>query len=93
MRLVRSTMVLTVLFAMLLIDAFDVAAVNSAPEQRGAPTVGQRGGAPQGARGGRGRGRRRGVSTMTVSLTAWTDGGQIPSKYTQVGPETSPGVA
>ncbi len=93
MRLVRSTMVLTVLFAMLLIDAFDVAAVNSAPEQRGAPTVGQRGGAPQVARGGRGRGRRRGVSTMTVSLTAWTDGGQIPSKYTQVGPETSPGVA
>ena len=35
-------------------------------------------------RGGGGRGRG-GIVTMTLSSTAWSDGGQIPEKYTQVG--------
>jgi len=90
MRLLRSTTVLTILFAMLFIDALLPVAGSSPGESpsAGSPALSQRGG-----RGQTARGRRRGVSTMTVALTAWTDGGQIPAKYTQVGPETSPGVA
>ena len=95
MRLLRSTTVLTILFAMLFIDALLPVAWSAPGESpsAGSPALSQRGGRGQAGRGGRGRGRRRGVSTMTVALTAWTDGGQIPAKYTQVGPETSPGVA
>ncbi len=96
MRLLRSTTALTILFAMLFIDALVVTAASRPDEEPTAPALAQRGGrgqAARGGRGGRGRGRRRGVSTMTVALTAWTDGGQIPSRYSQVGPETSPGVA
>jgi Raf kinase inhibitor-like YbhB/YbcL family protein len=44
---------------------------------------------PGGQRGGRGGGRG-GVQVMTLSTTAWTDGGQIPVKYTQAGDEVSP---
>ncbi len=91
MRLVRSTIVLAAVSAM--VFAVDTArAEEPAAEEREATVSQRRGGPPQG-RGGRGRGRRRGVATMTVSLTAWTDGGRIPLKYTQVGGETSPGVA
>ncbi len=93
MRLLRSTTALTILFAMLFIDALVVTAASRPDEEPTAPALAQRGGrgqAARGGRGGRGRGRRRGVSTMTVALTAWTDGGQIPSRYSQVGPETLP---
>jgi hypothetical protein len=41
-------------------------------------------------RGGRGRGA---VQIMTLTSTAWSDGGQIPIKYTQVGDEASPPLA
>jgi Raf kinase inhibitor-like YbhB/YbcL family protein len=44
------------------------------------PPPGQRG-------GGRGRG---GVQVMTLSTTAWQDGGLIPLRYTQAGDEVSP---
>jgi Raf kinase inhibitor-like YbhB/YbcL family protein len=54
------------------------------PPQRGAPPPttpgGQRG-------GGRGRGA---VPVMTLTSSAWSDGGQIPVKYTQAGEEVSP---
>lgn len=40
-----------------------------------------------GGRGGRGRG---GVQVMTLTTTAWPDGGTIPAKYTQAGEEFSP---
>jgi Raf kinase inhibitor-like YbhB/YbcL family protein len=43
--------------------------------------------APGGQRGGRGRG---GIQVMTLTTTAWTDGGQIPGKYTQIAGESSP---
>jgi Raf kinase inhibitor-like YbhB/YbcL family protein len=53
------------------------------------PTAAQQPGAPpQPGRGG-GRGRAN-VQVMTLSTTAWTDGGQIPLKYTQAGDELSP---
>jgi Raf kinase inhibitor-like YbhB/YbcL family protein len=43
------------------------------------------------APGGRGGGRGRGaISVMTLSTTAWPDGGTIPIKYTQAGEEASP---
>jgi Raf kinase inhibitor-like YbhB/YbcL family protein len=50
---------------------------------------------PQGRGGGRGGGRGRGpgqVQTMTLTTTAWPDGGLIPRKYAQSGPEISPGI-
>lgn len=42
---------------------------------------------PQG-RGGRGGG----IQTMTLITTAWPDGGMIPLRYTQAGPEISPAI-
>jgi Raf kinase inhibitor-like YbhB/YbcL family protein len=52
----------------------------------------QRGAVPPDAPGGRGRGGRGrgGAQTMTLSTTAWSDGGQMPAKYTQAGAEVSP---
>lgn len=44
-------------------------------------------GAPGGQRGGRG-----GVQVMTLTTTAWPDGGQIPVKYTQAGDQISPAL-
>ena len=43
------------------------------------------------ARGGRG-GRGFGAQTMTLVTTAWPDGGMIPLRYTQAGPEISPAI-
>ena len=40
-------------------------------------------------RGGRGLG---GPQTMTLVTTAWPDGGMIPLRYTQAGPEISPAI-
>ena len=51
----------------------------------GQPPAGQRGG---GQRGGRG-----GVQVMTLSTTAWTDGGVIPIKHSQAGRDVSPPLA
>jgi Raf kinase inhibitor-like YbhB/YbcL family protein len=53
------------------------------PAPGGQPPAGQRG-------GGRGRGA---VQVMTLTSTAWSDGGQIPAKYTQAGDESSPPLA
>jgi Raf kinase inhibitor-like YbhB/YbcL family protein len=49
----------------------------------------QRGG---GARGGGGRGRGSAFQNMTLTTTAWPDGGMIPLRYTQAGPEISPAI-
>ena len=46
-------------------------------------------GAINGQRGGGGRG---GFQTMTLVTTAWPDGGMIPLRYTQAGPEISPAI-
>lgn len=55
--------------------------------QRGAPPPGAPGQPPGGRGGGRGRGA---VQVMTLSTTAWQDGGVIPAKHTQAGGEISP---
>jgi Raf kinase inhibitor-like YbhB/YbcL family protein len=49
------------------------------------PPAGQRQGG-----GGRGRG---GVQVMSLTTTAWQDGGVVPLKYTQAGEEVSPPLA
>jgi Raf kinase inhibitor-like YbhB/YbcL family protein len=46
---------------------------------------------PAGRGGGRGRGGA-GVQNMTLITTAWPDGGMIPLRYTQAGPELSPAI-
>ena len=58
------------------------------PPQRGTPPPGASGQPPGGRGGGRG-----GVETMTLTSTAWADGGQIPSKYSQAGDQVSPPLA
>lgn len=45
-----------------------------------------------GGRGGRGGRGPAGAQTMTLITTAWPDGGMIPTRYTQAGPEISPAI-
>jgi len=46
-----------------------------------------------GGGGGRGGGRgATGIQNLTLSVTAWPDGGMIPARYTQAGPEISPAI-
>ena len=47
---------------------------------------------PPAGRGGRGGGRG-GIAVMTLTSSAWNDGGQIPAKYTQAGDQVSPPLA
>src|SRR3954471_4243070 len=46
-----------------------------------------------GGRGTGGRGGRRPVEVMTLSTTAWPDGGRIPTKHAQPGRDVSPALA
>jgi hypothetical protein len=45
---------------------------------------------PGGPGGPGGQGRRGAVQVMTLTSTAWPDGGRIPAQYTQAGAQTSP---
>jgi Raf kinase inhibitor-like YbhB/YbcL family protein len=47
---------------------------------------------PQGGGGG-GQNRRGPISVMSLTTTAWADGGAIPAKYTQAGAQVSPPLA
>jgi Raf kinase inhibitor-like YbhB/YbcL family protein len=47
----------------------------------------------QGGGGGNFQNRRGPIQTMTLTTTAWSDGGMIPVKYTQAGAEVSPPLA
>jgi len=83
---------------MIAIAGVDLPAQNPPPAgqqtgQQAGQQTGQRGGAP-GQPGQRGGGRGRGaIAVMTLSSTAWTDGGTIPVKYTQAGHDVSPPLA
>lgn len=46
---------------------------------------------PQGGPGG--QNRRGPIQVMSLTTTAWTDGGPIPAKYTQAGVQVSPPLA
>lgn len=48
--------------------------------------------APQGG-GGNFQNRRGPIVPMTLTTTAWTDGGVIPAKYSQIGGQVSPPLA
>jgi Raf kinase inhibitor-like YbhB/YbcL family protein len=43
-------------------------------------------------RGGGGRGRGNTFANLTLITTAWPDGGMIPLRYAQAGPEISPAI-
>lgn len=45
------------------------------------------------AQPGGGQGRRGPIQVMSLTTTAWTDGGTIPAKYTQAGAQVSPPLA
>jgi Raf kinase inhibitor-like YbhB/YbcL family protein len=70
----------------LLVAAMSVTSAQTPPQNPPAAQTGQRGGGG----GGRGRG---GVQIMTLSTTAWADGGQIPIRFAQPGEEVSPPLA
>jgi len=59
---------------------------TAAPPQGAARGRGARGG------GGGGRGRGSAFPNLTLTTTAWPDGGWIPLRYTQAGPEISPAL-
>ena len=50
-------------------------------------------GTPAAAQPQRGRGGRGGVQVMTLTSSAWSDGGQIPAKYSQATGDVSPPLA
>ena len=77
------------------ICAVTVAAQTPPPAQQQPPPAGQQAGAPAGQRqggGGGGGGRGRAIQVLTLSTTAWVDGGVIPTKYSQAGEEVSPAL-
>jgi Raf kinase inhibitor-like YbhB/YbcL family protein len=59
-------------------------------QQAQQPPQGQRGGGGGQRGGGGGRGR---AQTMSLTTTAWADGGTIPIKFSQAGPEVSPALS
>lgn len=94
MRFIRSMMAVMIACAVL----FSVAMAQAPAGQRGGAAAGQRGADARGgdARGGAARGGRGGggggAAIMTLTTTAWPDGGMIPLRYTQAGGEVSPGI-
>lgn len=48
---------------------------------------------PQGGGGGNFQNRRGSIVPMSLTTTAWTDGGMIPAKYSQIGGQVSPPLA
>jgi Raf kinase inhibitor-like YbhB/YbcL family protein len=68
-----------------LLVAFAPIRATARAGQRGTPAAPAAPAQPPGGRGGRG-----GVQVMTLTSSAWTDGGRIPPKYTQAGEEVSP---
>ena len=82
-----------------LVAAFLVATLTAVSAQTPTPPPpaapgGQRpAGTPPGGPGGPGGQGRRGITVMSLTSTAWNDGGVIPVKYSQAGTEASPAFA
>src|SRR4051812_31231599 len=84
MRILMTTLALAMLGSMLLVGQ------QRGQTPPGNPTVPAPPAQP-GQRGGGGGGRGRGaIAAMTLTSSAWPDGGAIPAKYTQAGDDTSP---
>ena len=79
MRIIRSTLLIVVILA--------IGVFAQAPPQR--PGGNQGPGGP----GGPGGGRRAPVQVLTLTTTAWADGGVIPKKHTQAGEQLSPALS
>ena len=75
-----------------MILAATAAIAGQTPPTQTPPAQNPPAGQPGQRGGGQGRGRG-GVQVMSLTTTAWLDGGQIPAKYSQAGPETSPPLA
>lgn len=79
--------------------ALGCAALAAAPAVRSETPAGARAPQPPPPQpppppGGRGGGRGRGaIQVMTLSSTAWSDGGAIPARHAQTGGEVSPPLA
>src|SRR5687768_8050632 len=85
MRILRVTV-------LLLLAAAAVAAQNPPAVQP--PAAPRPVNATPGGPGGPGGGGRRGpIQVMTLTSTAWPDGGMIPAKYTQAGDQVSPALS
>ena len=82
MRHLTSTVALIALGSTLLFAQQRGANPPAPPAQPGQP-------APAAQRGGGGRGRGA-IQAMTLTSSAWPDGGAIPAKYTQAGDDMSP---
>ena len=86
----RFRIVIAVLAGIVLGSVTPVAQQGAAQQQSAQQTGAQ---PPQGQRqGGGGRGRAA-VQVLSLTTTAWQDGGVIPVKYTQAGAEVSPPLA
>lgn len=85
MRLIHLTVVLAISCSTL---AIGQQRGQTPPAQPGPPAPQ----APAGPRGGGGRGRGA-VQVMTLTSSAWPDGGQMPAKYTQADIEVSPALS
>jgi hypothetical protein len=77
----------SILLATLIAAFAATAAAQTPPASPPQPPGAQRPAAPPGGPGGQGR---RGIAVMTLTSSAWADGGMVPVKYSQAGPETSP---
>lgn len=77
---------------LLLLAAAAVAAQN--PPAGQPPATPRPVNATPGGPGGPGGGQRRApIQVMTLTSTAWPDGGMIPAKYTQAGDQVSPALS
>jgi Raf kinase inhibitor-like YbhB/YbcL family protein len=76
--------------ALLAWAALPIATGAQAPAQAGRGALPAPGTAAPQPGGGRGRGA---IAVMTLTSSAWSDGGQIPVKFTQAGDESSPPLA
>ena len=89
MHMCRSPLVVAILFTTLTV----VGAQTPTPPPPQAPGGQRPAGAPPGGPGGPGGQGRRGMTVMSLTSTAWTDGGMIPIKHSQPGAEASPAFA
>jgi len=85
MRLISSALAVVALYSTFAIGQQRGAQPPAAPGNPAVPAP------PPAGPGQRGGGRGRGaVQVMTLTSSAWPDGGQIPAKYTQEGEDISP---
>src|SRR5215831_4254244 len=76
-------------FPLLAISLIIAPGLFAASPQDPRPPAAQQSGGQRGGGGGRGGG---GVQIMNLITTAWPDGGMIPLRYSQAGPEISPAI-